>query len=239
MVTGTTFLPANTPAGAGPLEQYTRLEERSRDVTARATWREPEWDLVVQGMFYELLQTQRDYALEFDPYYNTALEYKPYYQARGLVTKGFGEHVTVDGGVEARWLRDAADEGDFNHEFQRYFLTPAVQDLLLKGLSIGLTGEYWNSDDDIWTWGADVTQKVGKELRVSAGTVFSLYKYDYYAAEERDDVRTLYLRARYKLGSGLRLTTVLTDAPLILALAAALFLLARFITVPRADDEVA
>ena len=185
--------------------QYTRLEERSRDVQARATWREPAWDLVVQGSFYELLQTQRDYALEFDPYYNAALEYHPYYQVRGMAAKGLGEHVTVDGGVDARWLRDAGDEGAYNHEFRRYFVTPAVQDLPVKGLTASVTGEYWDSDDDVWSWGADLTHKCTAALRASVGTFFSLYKYDYYASNERENVRTFYAKVRYRLAEGLRL----------------------------------
>jgi hypothetical protein len=185
--------------------QYTRLEGRSRDVTARATWREPEWDLVVQGWFYELLRTQRDYAIEFDPFYNAALEYHPYLQTRVLVGKGIGEYVTVDGGAEVRRLKDPADEGDFNHNFQRFFVTPTVQGVGLKGLSVSLTGEIWKSDDEIRSWGADVTQKFTEALRGSVGTYFSLYKYDYYSATERDDVRTYYLRLRYKLAKDLRL----------------------------------
>jgi hypothetical protein len=185
--------------------QYTRLEDRSRDVTARATWREPDWDLVVQGWFYELLQTQRDYAIEFDPFYNAALEYHPYVQARALVGKGFGDYMTVDGGAEVRRLRDQADEGDFNHNFQRFFLTPTVQGVGLKGLSVSLTGEVWKSEDEIWSWGADVTHKCSEALKASAGTYFSLYKYDYFSATERDDVRTYYLKLRYKLSKALRL----------------------------------
>jgi hypothetical protein len=185
--------------------QYTRLEEKSRDVTARATWREPDWDLVVQASYYELMTKQTEYAIEFDPFYNTALEYYPYFQARALVGKGFGEYVTVDGGAEARRLKDQSNEGDFNHNFQRFFLTPAVSGLGLKGLSVSLTGEVWKSEDETWSWGADVAQKCSADLKASVGTYFSLYKYDYYSATERDEVRTYYLKLRYKLAKDLRL----------------------------------
>ncbi len=186
--------------------QYTRLESRNRDVQARVTWRQPKADLVVQASFYALLQTQRDYALEFDPYYSAALEYRPYYQVRGLLSKGFGSHLTVDGGAAARRLRDSADEGAYNHEFQRYFVSPALQDLPWKGLTTSVTGEYWNSDDDdVWSWGADLTHKCSSDLKVSVGTCFFLYKYDYYASRERENVRTIYGRIRYKLTDGLRL----------------------------------
>jgi hypothetical protein len=183
---------------------YTRLEEKNRDLLVRGTWRDSDADLVAQVSFYRLLETQRDFAIEFDPFYSAALEYHPYDQIRGLVSKGLGDFFAVDAGVDARWLRNSHDEGPYNHEFERYFVTPSLRDFPLKGLSISLTGEYWNSDDDVWSWGADVTQKFGDALRVSAGTAYSLYKYDYYANRERDDVRTIYLRFRFKLMKDVR-----------------------------------
>jgi hypothetical protein len=183
---------------------YTWLEQESRDVLVRATYREPDIDLLVQASWYRLFQTQEQYAIEFDPFYNSTLEYDPYDQFRGLVSKGFGDHFVVDGGADARRLRNSRDEGPYNHEYERYFVTPSMKDLPWKGLSVSVTGEFWNSDDDIWSWGADVTQKLNDQLKGSVGTYYSLYKYDYYANEERDDVRTLYLRLRYRLATGVR-----------------------------------
>lgn len=160
---------------------------------------------MVQASFYELLRTQRDYALEFDNFFSSALEYRPYTQVRGLVSKGFGEHFTLDAGADGRWLRDGDDEGAYNHEFERYFVTPTLQRVPWKGLSLSVTGEFWNSDEDVWSWGADATHKCTEALKVSLGTFYSLYKYDYYAASERDDVRTIYARVRWKLENNLRL----------------------------------
>lgn len=184
---------------------YTRLEDSSRDLLVRGTFQQPAWDLRFQASYYGLLQTQRDLSLEFDPFYAAALDYHPYHQFRLVGSKGFGEHVAVDAGTDIRWLRRAWDEGAFNREFERYFITPSLRDLPWEGLTLSLTGEVWDSRGrDILTLGADLTQKCTDAFKFSVGSAYALYKYDYYLNRERDNVRTYYLKAVYKLGKDLR-----------------------------------
>jgi hypothetical protein len=46
----------------------------------------------------------------------------------------------------------------------------------------------------------DLKRDFGEKVVASIGSYYSLYKYDLYLVEERDDVRTYYLRLRYKGG---------------------------------------
>ncbi len=179
--------------------RYTFLEDRSRDVLARGTYRNPELDFTLQGSYYELIEPQRDLALELDPYFSAAFDLSPYRQTRWLASKGFGEHFVLEAGFDLRRLKNASDEATFNRDFERYFIIPTLQDLPLKGLSASLTGEMWDSRGrDIFSAGADLSYRLSEKLKASAGTFYSLYKYDYFAGRERNDVQTYYFKIRYK-----------------------------------------
>jgi len=187
---------------AGKLElhgRYTFLEGDSRDLLVRATYSEPEWDLQVRASYFGLLKRQGNLALEFDPYTTSLFEYEPYNQVSLFASKGLGENLVVDAGVDARQLADDDDESTYNHEFERYFVTPTVSDVLIDGLSVSLTGEYWNAHDDVMaTYGLDVTQRFDDHFKASAGTYYSLFKYDWEQGHERDDVYTYYVRLDYR-----------------------------------------
>lgn len=179
--------------------QYTFLEERSRDVQVRGTFQQPDWDFKIQGSYYELLEPQRDLALEFDPFFSVAFDQFPYRQTRWLASKGLGEHFLIEGGFDLRRLRNPGDEGSFNRDFERYFITPSVRDFPLKGLSASLTGELWESRGrDLWSAGADLSYQFNDRLKASIGTYYSLYKYDYFANREWDHVQTYYFKISTK-----------------------------------------
>jgi hypothetical protein len=70
----------------------------------------------------------------------------------------------------------------------------------MRSLTLSLTGEYWKTGDSTYrSGGLDATyvlKRRGRKGKLSAGTYYSLYKYDYYDERgERDDVRTYYARA--------------------------------------------
>lgn len=189
--------------------QYTMLDSQSRDVLARATYYRPEADLRVELSYYQLFKTQHVESVDLDYYAFAAQDYFPYIQGRLLAAKGFGEHFLIQGGIDWRELRDADDQGTYNHAFRRFYLTPTVTGLLLPGLSISLTGEVWEvpktDNGDFVTFGLDVTHRCTPEIKISAGTAYALYKFDYFNNAEQEDVRTIYLKAVYAQKKGLRL----------------------------------
>ena len=110
-------------------------------------------------------------------------------------------------GADTRQLTDDDDEAMFNREFTRFFLTPIIKNIPYKGMDISVTGEIWDSEGrDTKSAGLDITHQCTDNLKVSVGTSYSLYKYDYYADTERDDVRDYYLKLNYKLTKDTKLS---------------------------------
>lgn len=181
------------------------LGSEERDCSAAATWRNPEAGLTLQASYYQLLETQRDLPMEIDPFYATLAELFPYGQARVLASKDFGEKVSVEAGADVRRVTDDGDEGQFNRDFERFFSTVHLRELLPAGLALGLTGESWDADaSDIRTWGVDLSRQFGEKIDTSLGSSYALYKVDVQSGEEQDDVRTWYLRLRWKRSSSIR-----------------------------------
>jgi hypothetical protein len=183
---------------------YTRLDDHNRDFSVNATWRERDDDLTMQASFYQLLEGQKALALEIDPFFTTLGELFPYYDARFLVSKGFGNKVNVQAGFDARRVTDDSNQGQFNHDFDRYFMTLVLSDMLPAGLVLSGTGEFWDSGaTGITSAGADLSRHFGPKFDTSIGTYYSLYKTDLFSDVERDNVRTYYLRLRYHQGQSL------------------------------------
>ena len=120
-----------------------------------------------------------------------------------MASKGFGATFRLQAGFDVREVADEDDVGEFNHDFTREWLTASLTDVLPGRIALSLTGEVWNSDtDDIQTWGADLSRDLGSKARLALGSYYSLYKTDLQAVEEREDVRTYYVRLRTRNETG-------------------------------------
>jgi hypothetical protein len=179
--------------------RYTNVEGSSRDVRAAATWFDVDRSLLVQLSHYRLLETQDALVLELDPFSETLQELFPYDQTRLVASKGFGESLDLQVGADLRRVSDEDDVGVFNHDFERYFVTGTLPETLPADLSLALTLEAWESDPtDVRTWGADLSRRFGDRLDLSLGSSYALYEYDALLGRERDDVRTSYVRGRWR-----------------------------------------
>jgi hypothetical protein len=179
--------------------QLTRLEDEPRDVRLRGTYYAQESDLVLQASWYRLLEPQGDLAVPFDPFYETLFELFPYSQVGFLASKSLGEHLDVQAGLDLRRLDQEADIGTYNHEFNRFFATTGIRGVLPASLDLSLTGEYWDSTtNNIQTYGADLSRKIGTGVEAAIGTYYSLFKYDLYQQRELDDVRTYYVKVDWQ-----------------------------------------
>ncbi|MHC5065179.1 MAG: hypothetical protein ACYTG5_14525 [Planctomycetota bacterium] len=187
--------------------RYTFLEGESRDLQAQTTSYVEEWDLQVRVRYYQLLKTQRALATEFDPFFDSAFEYYPYYQFQSELSKGFGDHFFLSGGGAIRRVTDSDDEGEFNREFSRVFVSPDFEDIGVEGLSLSLPVDYWGTEEgeDVVSYGADLSMQFNEEYYSSVGTDYSLYKDDLQSGRERERVRTFYVRGEYK-GDPFRIT---------------------------------
>ena len=100
--------------------------------------------------------------------------------------------------MDLRRVLDADDIGQFNRDFERYYSTLTFSGPTQK-VNLSVTGELWDSPDSkIRTIGADLSRELDERWEGPLGTYYSLFKYQLYLNEERDDVRTYYLRLRFK-----------------------------------------
>jgi hypothetical protein len=184
---------------------HTRIESEARDVRARARYSRGDGALAARLSYYELLETQQARALEVDPFTSALQEYFPYRQVGAGVSRQVTKRTRFDLGADVRRVSDDDDVGEYNRDWERYYATASVQDAFVPGLTLSVTADQWDGEGrDIGTWGADATREIGERWRVSAGSYYSLYKYDLYANEERDDVRSYYARARFEKSDRLR-----------------------------------
>lgn len=179
--------------------RYDRLEDDDRDVRLAATWYDPRTDLMLRASYFELLETQVALSNELDPFYNSLRELYPYSQTTLLASKGLGEHVDLQLGADLRRVDDAGDEGPFNRDFDRYFASASLLELLGQGLALHLSGDLWDSDDqDVESLGVELEKQLDARFSVGLGTYYSLYKVDLVLDQEREDVRTYFVRARWR-----------------------------------------
>ena len=186
--------------------EYSRLDERDRDVRARASWSASDSDFVLRASWYRLLEPQGELAQVFDPFSATLHELEPYQQFGLQFSKTIARHVQLQAGYDARRVTDAQDVGTFNHDYDRGFATLGFDALLPASVALSLTGEVWDTQQDYFrTLGAELSRTFDERLETALGTSFALYSYDLYQARELDHVRTYYLRCVLGRSAPLRL----------------------------------
>jgi hypothetical protein len=175
--------------------QYTRLEQRDRDLRLRASWSASDSDLVLRASWYRLLEPQGDLALPLDPFAATLHELEPYEQYGLQLSKSLTRHLQLQAGYDARRVERAQDVGAFNHDYDRASATLGATGMLPWALDASLTGEVWDSQQSrLRTFGAELARRFDERLDACVGSFYSLYEYDLYQARELDHVRTWYLK---------------------------------------------
>jgi len=180
--------------------QYTRLEDQDRDLHMRAQWTSPNAGFNASMTYYQLFQTEDQLPADIDPYTAILMSLYPYRQFGAAISTEISQKVRLDLSVDARRVNDAADVGEFNRDWERYRATTVFSSVLAPHFDVGLFGDLWDGDGrDTTAWGVDLTYDTQQQWKFGLGSYYSLYKYDIYQATERDDVRTYYARATWKL----------------------------------------
>ena len=173
--------------------KYTSLEGRDRDAELRARWADAAGKTSVQLRYFELLEPQNQRALFLDPFTQSLQTYFPYHQIGISGWRALSEKVDLDLGVDLREVNDPGDVGTFNHDWQRYYTTLTLRDLIPYAWTASVTADYYDDkQNDFKTLGADLSHPLASDWDLSLGTYYSLYKYDFFSATERDDVRTYF-----------------------------------------------
>lgn len=180
--------------------EYGFLDGNSRDLRVKGLLNLPDQQLSLRASYYRLLKTQQNYAYELNPYFNFLNVQYPYDQGQLVLTKTFGEVLEIMGGLDARRVQDEQDIGRFNRDFDRYYATVSFPELLPLRTTLSVTGELWDSpQNNISSWGADLSSRVDDATRASIGSYYSLYKYYLDIASEREHVRTYYGEFKHEL----------------------------------------
>lgn len=158
----------------------------------------PRHDVTLRGRVRTLLHAQDALTYGLDPYFAIVQSLEPFYELAASASKAFGERFWLEGGATGRWLYDRADEGRYNREFQRFFLTAGTDDWPGRHWHLGLTGEIWTGDETISTVSFDVTYEPSRRWRFELGSDYQLYRTDFYTDTERVESRSVYLRARWR-----------------------------------------
>jgi len=185
--------------------QYSRLDDESRDVRLGASWYPgEEWTL--RASYFRLFTTQRDLALEADPFYDSLREYYPFEQASLLLARDFGDRWALEGGADVRRVLDQDDVGEFNRDFERGFVTATIFEGIPGDLTLSVSADVWYADDnETESFGAEFSRALTESSKVSLGTNYSLYKYDFFLDSEKENVRTWYVRWRKRARTGVGL----------------------------------
>jgi hypothetical protein len=180
--------------------QYTRLEDQDRDLRMRAQWTSASSGFTAAATYYQLFGALNELPADIDPYTAVLMALFPYRQFGLSTSAELSKRVVLDLAIDARRVDDSSDLGEFNRDWERYRATAVLRDVLAQHLDLSVSGDVWDGDDrDTTTWGVDLNYDTREQWKFSAGSYYSLYKYDLFQNSERDDVRTWYARADWKL----------------------------------------
>lgn len=178
---------------------WNMIESHSSDIRLMFGYDLPDSQFNVQFTYFQQMKTLSGLPSEFDPYSFSMKKYYPYHNFSLTAYKGIGEYAFINGGMDLRKMRDSGAESDFNREYFRLYISPGIRDLPVKGFSASLDMDLWNANgDDVFALGIGLQYKPDNKLKVSAGTSFSKFKYEYFDDTEKTNVRTIYLKGAYK-----------------------------------------
>jgi len=179
-----------------------------RDATLRLLGSFPQSTFEFGAVYFRQFTTQVQQSNELSPLWDVMGQTDPFQTIELKVRKFLGTRYAVDLGYFSRTMLKSADTGTFNRDFSRATAAFTVSDLLTAGLSLTLSGDQWSSEgNDSLTGGADITYRFKRKGSVSAGTYYSMYKYDdFFQLTGQDRIRTYYAAVRTPLAQHWSLT---------------------------------
>ena len=171
--------------------RFTSFSDQVRDVSARGVYNWVKKAFSVYVNVYRLLEGYDIRVIEWDAY-RVAGTYRPYTEFSLGATKGFGEHFAVDGGGGFRFLDNKQVASAFNHGFGRFYLTLSSQEWPIKGMNV--------LKNNILGVSFQAEQKLLKDkMKLSAGTTFYAYRYNFLSGDESDNVQTYFVGVKGKM----------------------------------------
>jgi hypothetical protein len=188
--------------------KYRYLNSEPRDISVNASAVFPEGEAEMSVGYFRQFRTQNELSNEFSLFFDVIGQSAPYQNYDLKIRKFFAGFIAIDVGYFRRELLDAPlDRGPFDREFTRKYVDGEITDFIVPGLSWAVIAEWWESGQRTFrTLGSDlsyaVKRKSGKQAKISVGTSYSLFKYDYYIdLGVRERVRTYYFTSKYPLSA--------------------------------------
>ncbi len=181
--------------------RFTMLDGKPREGTVRFLYNNIKEQLYVSARYNGWFKEQQRLVSELDTFFDTLQGFEPHHKGTLVVTKGWGDHFSTEVGAAFRRLAGGGNEARFNREFDRFHATFEARDLPIKNLTSSVSGYLYHghsSAPDTREAAADITYKWDKMNRTSVGTGYALFKFDVFTGEERDEVRTYYLKHRFR-----------------------------------------
>jgi hypothetical protein len=186
--------------------EWTTIDARTRDVALRLAVNIPDVDLSLWASYRYQNDIEKEYTTTYDPYVAILGPSFSYHHLDIQISKLLGEHLAIDVGAAGRILEDGDREAPFNREFWRVWGSVSTFAWPTEEIDLSITGEYWDGDDDeTASAGFEIVWRPAEDLRTTAGVYYSLYKYDLFVVDERQDATTWYLKVRWKVGDDWRL----------------------------------
>ncbi len=174
---------------------YSQLNEEPRRWGVSFDTYAAPWDASFRGRFESQMLREKQTAYDIDPYFAILETLQPYWDLHLSASKGVGDHVIVEAGGDARRLWRESDQGTFNREFDRGFVTLSTVDWPSCGVGLYVTGEVWDSEGQrLKDVEGGLDWKPSRCWRFSAGTDYALWRTDLFATAERFDSRGYYIR---------------------------------------------
>jgi hypothetical protein len=166
-------------------------------------------DLEIDGSYLFQFEDIEDMPTNGPLYTGLVGPTKPYHYFTLDLQKAIGdEDVWISAGTQWRVLGSGDEESAFNHSYHRQYLGAIFEDLTKLDLRFSIQAEYWavfdgNNDDSIFTFVGGVAYDIPDAYRLSLGTSYSLFKYDYFLdVDEKQDVYTVQANGRYYVRPG-------------------------------------
>ncbi|MCB9917582.1 MAG: hypothetical protein H6832_04190 [Planctomycetes bacterium] len=181
--------------------------DRLRDLAAYATYSNTDSDFSASIRYSALVSDEnKTRAVDFDYFTEILATYYAYDQVEFSMHKGLTDELYVEGGFDIRELRRDANQGIFNREFRRYYVTAGVSAWPDDAIDASVTFELWDSSGDRFTTvGADLRYDFSETTVASIGTMFQAFRYDPLRGLDNEDVQVSFAKLDHRLSDKMRL----------------------------------
>jgi hypothetical protein len=194
--------------------QLSLLNNEADDLNLFGSYYSAPLDLSLTARYYSLLNERGRLTNEFSALFDiddfgtddddTLGVLFPFHLVNLSAYKGW-ERYGATAGFETRWMDKEDEENDFNREYDRYFVTFEIWNFVAKGLTTGITFEYWDisGGEDSIAAGVDFEKEINARLEAGGGFYFSRYRIrsEFSGQSYSDEIETpmAYASMAYKL----------------------------------------